>query len=242
MSDSRVDEHRNLGIAFYKTGMLDEAMREFRRVAELREHDSASRFYIGLALSRQGKWEEAVTAFRECVAQPGARAAGAAQSRVRARAAGPLRRSAERRSTKRCGAAARRTRASRRRSASSRCAPATWSARTRRSQVARPLFGTRPPTPAWFHYAALTAALLGDLDRARRAAAGRDRGASARGGAAQQPRGGARAARLSPRGAAGGRARRARGRRSRAAAQESRRLPLPRGALRRCARVATSAP
>src|SRR6478736_6804355 len=74
VSDSRVDEHRKLGVAFYKTGMLDEAMREFRRVAELREQDSASRFYIGLALSRQGKWEEAVTAFKECVAQPGARA------------------------------------------------------------------------------------------------------------------------------------------------------------------------
>jgi tetratricopeptide (TPR) repeat protein len=32
--------------------------------------------------------------------------------------------------------------------------------------AARPLFGTRPPTAAWFHYASLTAALLGDLDRA----------------------------------------------------------------------------
>jgi Flp pilus assembly protein TadD len=74
VSDSRVDEHRNLGVAFYKTGMLDEAMREFRRVAELRETDSSSHFYIGLALSRQGKWEEAVSAFSECVARPGARA------------------------------------------------------------------------------------------------------------------------------------------------------------------------
>src|SRR6266568_231228 len=32
MTDARVEEHRNLGIAFYKTGMLDEAAREFRRV------------------------------------------------------------------------------------------------------------------------------------------------------------------------------------------------------------------
>ena len=36
-SEGRVDEHRNLGIAFYKTAMFDEAMREFRRVLELRE-------------------------------------------------------------------------------------------------------------------------------------------------------------------------------------------------------------
>jgi tetratricopeptide (TPR) repeat protein len=32
--------------------------------------------------------------------------------------------------------------------------------------AARPLFGNRPPTAAWFHYAALTAALLGDHQRA----------------------------------------------------------------------------
>jgi len=32
--------------------------------------------------------------------------------------------------------------------------------------AARPLFGNRQPTAAWFHYAALTAALLGDHQRA----------------------------------------------------------------------------
>jgi hypothetical protein len=31
-SEARVSEHRNLGVAFYKAGMLDEAVREFRRV------------------------------------------------------------------------------------------------------------------------------------------------------------------------------------------------------------------
>ena len=36
VNDGRVEEHRNLGVAFYKAGMLDEAMREFRRVADLR--------------------------------------------------------------------------------------------------------------------------------------------------------------------------------------------------------------
>ena len=42
VSDARVDEHRNLGIAFYKTGMLEEGVREFRRVAELRpQHGTA---------------------------------------------------------------------------------------------------------------------------------------------------------------------------------------------------------
>src|SRR5687767_5222876 len=32
--------------------------------------------------------------------------------------------------------------------------------------AARPLFGKRRPTPAWFHYAALAAALSGDFQRA----------------------------------------------------------------------------
>src|SRR3982074_2489873 len=75
VSDSRVDEHRNLGIAFYKTGMLDEAMREFRRVTDLRADDAPARFYIGLALMRQGRWDDAAEAFEECCAQPGARPA-----------------------------------------------------------------------------------------------------------------------------------------------------------------------
>ena len=39
-TDARLEEHRNLGIAFYKTGMLDEAEREFRRVVELRPGDT----------------------------------------------------------------------------------------------------------------------------------------------------------------------------------------------------------
>jgi len=35
--------------------------------------------------------------------------------------------------------------------------------------AARPLFGNRPPTPAWFHYAGLAAALLGDARLPQRA-------------------------------------------------------------------------
>src|SRR5438552_2702379 len=40
LSEGRAEEHRNLGIAFYKTGMLDESLREFRRVLELRGSDA----------------------------------------------------------------------------------------------------------------------------------------------------------------------------------------------------------
>src|SRR5579872_6085361 len=42
VTDARVDEHRNLGVAFYKTAMFDEAAREFRRVAELRPSDAGA--------------------------------------------------------------------------------------------------------------------------------------------------------------------------------------------------------
>jgi hypothetical protein len=41
INDSRVEEHRNLGIAFYKAGMLEEGLREFRRVVELRPGTAA---------------------------------------------------------------------------------------------------------------------------------------------------------------------------------------------------------
>jgi Flp pilus assembly protein TadD len=63
-NDSRVDEHRNLGIAFYKAGMFDEALREFRRVTELRPADSTAPLFLGLIAVRQARWEEAAEALR----------------------------------------------------------------------------------------------------------------------------------------------------------------------------------
>ncbi|HEV7364852.1 MAG TPA: DUF4388 domain-containing protein [Gemmatimonadales bacterium] len=64
VNDSRVDEHRNLGIAFYKAGMLEEALREFRRVIDLRPGDSSSPLFLGLIAIRQARWEEAAEALR----------------------------------------------------------------------------------------------------------------------------------------------------------------------------------
>ena len=65
VNDSRIDEHRNLGIAFYKAAMLDEALREFRRVADLRPSDASAPFFLGLIAARQGRWDEAAGAFRQ---------------------------------------------------------------------------------------------------------------------------------------------------------------------------------
>jgi tetratricopeptide (TPR) repeat protein len=64
VNDSRVDEHRNLGIAFYKAGMLEEALREFRRVIDLRPADSSAPLFLGLIAIRQARWEEAAEALR----------------------------------------------------------------------------------------------------------------------------------------------------------------------------------
>jgi len=74
-SDTRVDEHRNLGLAFYKTAMYDEAGREFRRVLDLRPGDPEAHFYIGLVALRQGRWADAVDAFRHAAERGGGRAA-----------------------------------------------------------------------------------------------------------------------------------------------------------------------
>jgi tetratricopeptide (TPR) repeat protein len=74
VNDSRVDEHRNLGIAFYKAAMLDEGLREFRRVAELRPADATAPFFLGLIALRQARWEEAAGAFRQAIEKGGPRA------------------------------------------------------------------------------------------------------------------------------------------------------------------------
>jgi tetratricopeptide (TPR) repeat protein len=61
---ARIDEHRNLGLAFYKTGMFDEAAREFRRVTDLAPSDEQAHFFIGLVALRQGRWADALDALR----------------------------------------------------------------------------------------------------------------------------------------------------------------------------------
>jgi tetratricopeptide (TPR) repeat protein len=65
--DSRVAEHRNLGVAFYKSAMFDEATREFRRALELRPEDDISEFHLGLCAMRDARYEEAIGLFRALV-------------------------------------------------------------------------------------------------------------------------------------------------------------------------------
>ena len=74
-ADARVEEHRNLGLAFYRTGMLDEASREFRRVAELRPTDGSACFYLGLVALKQARWDEAVDMLSQAAERGGERPA-----------------------------------------------------------------------------------------------------------------------------------------------------------------------
>ena len=63
-SGARIDEHRNLGLAFYKTAMFDEALREFRRVVDLAPGDQQAHFYLGLVALRQGRAADAIESLR----------------------------------------------------------------------------------------------------------------------------------------------------------------------------------
>ncbi len=73
VGDAKVDEHRNLGVAFFRTGMLDEAAREFRRVADLRPTEGSTFFYLGLVALKQARWAEAVEHLRAAVERGGGR-------------------------------------------------------------------------------------------------------------------------------------------------------------------------
>ena len=72
---ARLEEHRNLGVAFYRTGMLTEAEREFKRVAELRPGDGEASFQLGLIALRQARWADALAQFQRATERGGPRAA-----------------------------------------------------------------------------------------------------------------------------------------------------------------------
>jgi tetratricopeptide (TPR) repeat protein len=58
--ESEVNERRNLGMAFYRTAMLEEARREFERVLELHATDRHARFFLALITLREHKYRDAL--------------------------------------------------------------------------------------------------------------------------------------------------------------------------------------
>lgn len=163
--DARLTEHRNLGVAFYRTGMMEEASREFRRVMELRDSDPQARFFMALVAMRERRWSEAAEMLELASEQQSARPAvfhnlafvleqqgdlqgarGALDEAI-IRGAGDdpyVQTSAGILSLKLGDAES---------------ADATLSS-------ARALWGRRAPAPQWFHFASLAAAVAGDLERA----------------------------------------------------------------------------
>jgi tetratricopeptide (TPR) repeat protein len=61
---TRVDEHRNLGVAFMRTGMVEEALREFRRVLELEPGNRGVRYQVAVGELRAGRNREAIRELR----------------------------------------------------------------------------------------------------------------------------------------------------------------------------------
>ncbi len=160
--ESRVAEHRNLGVAFYRTGLFVEAQREFRRVLELRDADAAARFYLGLVHLRQGEWDAAVEVLQRATQEPDAAAAVhhnlayALERLGRLDEAAAMLAEAERRGT----AGDPRTSLS---LASVSLQRGDLAGAVSQLATARARWGSRQPSAAWYHVAGLAAALSGDL-------------------------------------------------------------------------------
>ena len=62
--EAELQERRNLGVAFYRTSMLDDATREFERVLELDPGDFAARYHLALISLRDRRYRDAVRQLR----------------------------------------------------------------------------------------------------------------------------------------------------------------------------------
>jgi tetratricopeptide (TPR) repeat protein len=163
--EARVEEHRNLGIAFYKTGMYEEATRELRRVAELRPNDAQALFYTALVHLRYGRLPQAEESLREAGSQANAPAAIFHNLAFVLERAGRFEDAqiALEEAVARGGGGDPRVQ-------TSLGLVALRLGHLEKGDAllagARALFGKRRPTAPWFHYAALAAALSGDFERA----------------------------------------------------------------------------
>jgi len=71
--ESEIRERKNLGVAFYRSGLLAEAAQECRRTLELRPSDVGARFHLGLIAVRRGDAREAVRQLKALVEALGPR-------------------------------------------------------------------------------------------------------------------------------------------------------------------------
>jgi tetratricopeptide (TPR) repeat protein len=71
--ESEINERRNLGLAFYHTGMMEEARAEYARVLELASTDVQSRFYLALISLREEQPRDAVRQLKSLLEDTGPR-------------------------------------------------------------------------------------------------------------------------------------------------------------------------
>ncbi len=161
--ETRVAEHRNLGVAFYKSAMYDEAVREFRRVMELRPEDEVSEFHLGLCAMRDARYADAERHFRALVSRGIRRATAQANLSLALERLGRGHEARE---------AARTAHGLAPRHAGVTLHLATLLVRHGELVEARRLLSTvedmraRALPVTWYHLASLVAALDGDLERA----------------------------------------------------------------------------
>ncbi len=67
VSKTKILEHINLGYAFLKTGLFEEAEREFKRVNELAPHKPEGYFYLGLLFIYKKEFDKAISYLKEAI-------------------------------------------------------------------------------------------------------------------------------------------------------------------------------
>jgi tetratricopeptide (TPR) repeat protein len=70
-NEAEIAERRNLGVAFYRAGMMEDAAREFQRVLELNASDFDARFHLALTSLRGEKYREAMRQMKELLEETG---------------------------------------------------------------------------------------------------------------------------------------------------------------------------
>jgi tetratricopeptide (TPR) repeat protein len=69
--EAELHERRNLGVAFYRTNMFEDAQREFQRVLDLEPTDFSTRYHLALIFLHQRRFRHAVRQFRLLVEESG---------------------------------------------------------------------------------------------------------------------------------------------------------------------------
>ena len=66
-SDTRITESHNLGLAFLKADLYEEARKEYSKILELQPDDQTGLFYQGLVSFQLGDFEDAIVQFEKCL-------------------------------------------------------------------------------------------------------------------------------------------------------------------------------